>query len=66
MSSGRLPEVVVYERFQCKALTENIFGALGRWSPMGGGRTWRLIQNRVGFGRDQAPLWGKSREPLKA
>ena len=30
---GLLPEVVVYDRFQYKALTENIFGALG------GGRT---------------------------
>ena len=66
MSSGRLPEVVVYERFQCKALTENIFGVLGRWSPTGGGGTRRFIQNSVGFGRDQAALWGKSREVLKA
>ena len=41
MSSGRLPEVVVYERFQCKALTENIFGVLGRWSPTGGGGTFK-------------------------
>ena len=29
---GRLREVVVYERFQCKTLTENIFSVLGRWS----------------------------------
>ena len=35
---GRLREVVVYERFQYKALTEDIFGVLGkvvaceRWS----------------------------------
>ena len=56
MSSGRLPEVVFYERFQCKALTENIFGVLGRWSPTGGGGTWRFIENSVGFGRDQAAL----------
>ena len=35
---GRLREVVVYERFQYNALTENIFGVLGRWSPTGGGR----------------------------
>ena len=39
---GRLWEVVVYESFQCKVLTENIFGVLGRWSPTGGGRTWRF------------------------
>ena len=30
---GRLREVVVYERIQYKALTEDIFGVLGRWSP---------------------------------
>ena len=29
---GRLQGVVVYERFQYNALTENIFGVLGRWS----------------------------------
>ena len=58
--------MVVYERFQCKALTENIFGVLGRWSLTGGGGTWRFIQNSVGFGWDQAPLWGKSKELLKA
>ena len=34
--------MAVYERFQYKALTENIFGVLGRWSLMGGGRMWRL------------------------
>ena len=28
-----LREVVVYERIQYKALTEDIFGVLGRWSP---------------------------------
>ena len=39
---GRLQEVVVYERFQYKSLTENIFGVLGRWLLMGGGRTWRF------------------------
>ena len=38
--------MVVYERFQYKALTENIFGVLelgvvayGRWSPTGGGHS---------------------------
>ena len=31
---GRLREVVVYERIQYKALTEDIFGVLGRWSPL--------------------------------
>ena len=38
--SGRsqLWQVAIYERFQYKALTENIFGVLGRWSLMGGGR----------------------------
>ena len=30
---GRLREVVIYERIQYKALTEDIFGVLGRWSP---------------------------------
>ena len=34
----RLQEVVVYERFQYKALTKKIFGALGKLSLMGGGR----------------------------
>ena len=29
--------VVVYEKFQYKSLTENIFGVLGRWSLMGDG-----------------------------
>ena len=38
----RLQEVVIYERFQYKALTENIFGVLGRWSLIGGGRTWKF------------------------
>ena len=28
---GRLRQVVVYERIQYKALTEDIFGVLGRW-----------------------------------
>ena len=43
-NSGRgcLWEVVLYERFQYKTLTENNFGVLGRRSPMGGGRTWRF------------------------
>ena len=36
MSSGRLREVAIYERFQFMALTENIFGVLRRWSLMGG------------------------------
>ena len=39
---GRLQEVVLYERFQYKSLTENIFGVLGRWSLMEGGCTWRF------------------------
>ena len=34
---GRLLEVVVYERFQYRASTENMFGVLG------GGRTWRYF-----------------------
>ena len=38
---GRLREVVVYERFQYKALTDDIFGVLGRLSLMGGGRYGR-------------------------
>ena len=40
---GRLQEVVVYERFQCKAVTEDIFGVLGRLSLMGGGRLREVI-----------------------
>ena len=40
---GRLREVVVYERFQYNALTENIFGVLGRWSLMGGGRLQEVV-----------------------
>ena len=34
---GRLREMVVYERLQYKALTEDILSVLGRWSLMGGG-----------------------------
>ena len=34
---GRIREVVVYARFQYKALTANIFHVLGRWSLMEGG-----------------------------
>ena len=40
---GRLQEVVVYERFQHKAVTEDIFGVLGRLSLMGGGRLREVI-----------------------
>ena len=40
---GRLQEVVVYERFQYKAVTEDIFGVLGRLSLMGGGRLREVI-----------------------
>ena len=40
---GRLLEVVVYERFQYKAVTEDIFGVLGRLSLMGGGRLREVI-----------------------
>ena len=43
MSSGRLREVVVYERFQFMALTENIFGVLQRWFLMGGGRLREVV-----------------------
>ena len=39
---GRLREVVVYERFQYKALTENIFHVLGRWLLTEGCRRWRF------------------------
>ena len=39
---GRLLEVVIYQRFQYKALTQNNFGVLGRWLPTGGGCTWRF------------------------
>ena len=35
--------VAVYERFQYKALTVNIFGVLGRWSLMGGGRPQEVV-----------------------
>ena len=41
--SRRLREVVVYERFQYKALTENMFGVLRRWSLMGGGRLREVV-----------------------
>ena len=34
---GRLREMVVHERLQYKALTEDILSVLGRWSLMGGG-----------------------------
>ena len=40
---GRLQEVVVYERFQYKAVTEDIFGVLGRLSLMGGGHLREVI-----------------------
>ena len=33
---GRLLEVVVYERFQYEAVTENIFAVFGRQLPTGG------------------------------
>ena len=39
-------EVVVYERFQYKALTENTFGVLGRWSLMGGGSLREVVARR--------------------
>ena len=39
----RYREVLVYERFQYKALTENIFGVLGRWSLMGGGSLRKVV-----------------------
>ena len=45
---GRLREVVVYKRFQCKALTEDIFDVLGRWSLMRGGRL-RVVVARGGL-----------------
>ena len=42
--------MVIYERFQYKALTENIFGVLelgvvayGRWSPTGGGHLREVV-----------------------
>ena len=38
-----LLEVVFYQRFQYKALTENIFGVLERWSLIGGGRLRRVV-----------------------
>ena len=41
--SRRLREVLVYERFQHKALTENMFGVLRRWSLMGGGRLREVV-----------------------
>ena len=40
--SRSLTGVVVYEKFQYKSLTENIFGVLGRWSLMADGHTWRI------------------------
>ena len=62
--SGRsqLRQVAVYERFQYKALTENIFGVLGRWSLMGGGRPQDAIAHRrwlpTGGGRPQEAVAG--------
>ena len=43
--SGRshLWQMAVCERFQYKALTEIIFGLLGRWSLMGGGRPQEVV-----------------------
>ena len=38
-----LREVVLYERFQHKALTENMLGVLRRWSLMGGGRLREVV-----------------------
>ena len=45
---GRIREVVVYARFQYKALTQNNFGVLGRWSLMGGGCLQEVVA-RGGF-----------------
>ena len=39
--------MVVYERFQYKALTENIFGVLGRWSLMGGGSLREVVARGI-------------------
>ena len=39
--------MVVYERFQCKAFTENIFGVLEGWLLMGGGRMWIFHCNEI-------------------
>ena len=35
--------MAVYERFQYKALTENTFSVLGRWSLKGGGRPQEVV-----------------------
>ena len=35
----------VYERFQYKALSDNIFGVLGRWSLTGGGRLRDVVES---------------------
>ena len=45
---GRSRKVVLYERFWCKALNENILHVLGRWSLMGGGRLRQLVVARGG------------------
>ena len=39
--------MVVYERFQCKTLTENIFGVLERWSPTEGGDLREVVARGV-------------------
>ena len=40
---GCLWKVVVYERFQYKALTENIFSILDRWLIIGGGHLPEMV-----------------------
>ena len=45
---GRSQEVVIYQRFQYEALTQNNFGVSGRWSLMGGGCLQEVVA-RGGF-----------------
>ena len=39
--------MVVYKRFQYKALTENIFDVLEGWLLMGGGHMWSFDCNEI-------------------
>ena len=55
---GHLLEVVINQRFQYKALTQNNFGVLGRWSLMGGG----CLHGVVAHGGCNCRHYSKKRE----
>ena len=48
---GRFREVVVYESFRLRPLTEDIFGVLRRWSLIGGGRLQEVVARGHSTGR---------------